>query len=177
MRCRATSFALFHCSTVGGGVVWRSAAAGQQRQLRRRLQAGKHGCKQSKTSTETALWKCYVEGNEHTTFVRLWSVWANTANKLFLSSCCNFCYTIMCFQELWTSPCPYLNDWAFPGCLFHTKSRSYHLLPVNLFTCGMLQTVSTHSTCSGIEVIPNSCRIISHNYIFTAMDQLPLVYF
>ena len=45
--------------------------------------------------------------------------------------------------KLLSIPQPHACLWTtepFQGCCFHTQSSYYHLLPINLFTCGMFQT-------------------------------------
>ncbi len=43
------------------------------------------------------------------------------------------------------TPSLIVNDWAFQECSFYTQSWYYHLLPINLRTCGMFQVFSEHS--------------------------------
>ena len=50
---------------------------------------------------------------------------------------CSWANAVITFNYVFHNLAPY----TYQGCLFHTQSWYYHLLPMNLFTCGMYNQV------------------------------------
>ena len=61
----------------------------------------------------------------------LWKQSVNSFTK------CSWANVVIIFNYAFHNLAPYI----YQGCLFHTQSWYYHLLPTNLFTCGIYKQV------------------------------------